>query len=175
VPEVKIQFDAHPARNKIRLRVMMAHARAAAERLQLPDTFEAYVGSDATSLWLGPDQWMFVSDHLSSASLISHATELLGPIPHHAVDVSSAFYCVRLRGARVRDLLSMGSGVNWDRVLRGQCRRTRFARIAILAHAVEPDTFEIYFDRSYRAYLEAWLAHASSDPLLSTPPCHSSS
>lgn len=173
--ETLIQFDAHSRRSKVRLRVRMPSASEAVHRFGLPDTFGTQTVGSAVALWLGPDQWLLVSDSASPTELAADASSMLATLPHHTVDASSALACVRLQGTRVRDLLAMGSALDWSQVQASQCRRTRFARIAVLAHPTAPDTFDLYFDRSYRSYLESWLAHASSDPLLTTTPCPSSS
>jgi sarcosine oxidase subunit gamma len=171
--ELSIEWDVPARRTKVRLRVTMAAMDEAARRLDLPAPQCSEVKGDVTALWLGPDQWLLVSDHMLPSVSAERCERELGSLLHHTVDLSAALACARLRGARVRELMAMASGVDWSTAAfpAGHCRRTRFARIAAIVHAVENDVIELYYDRSYRRYLERWFAHASSDPLFAVTTC----
>lgn len=119
-------------------------------------------------LWLGPDQWLLLSDRVPAAELAARCNRALDGLSYHAAEVSAALACARVQGPRVRQLLAMGSGCDWEdsQAPVSQCRRTRFARIAVVVHAVAADAFELYYDRSFRYYLDRWLAHAGRDPLI---------
>lgn len=170
---VLIDLDVHPRRFKLRLRVAMSAAAQAAQLLDLPAALQTRVSGDTAALWLGPDQWLMVSDRVPAAAVAEKCAGVLDGLSYHTAEVTAALACARVQGAAVRELLTMGSGIDWEisRVPVAQCRRTRFARIPIVVHAVAADAFELYYDRSYRHYLECWFAHATSDPLIAQDSC----
>lgn len=177
MPERIVDLDAHPHRYKLRLRVAMAAAREAMLRLALADALQARKVGEISSLWLGPDQWLLVSDRATPGQLVERCSNVLGALRHHAVDVSAALGCATLRGAQAHALLAMGSGIDWNRA--GACVRTRFAAIPVIVHrhaesVFDGHGFDLYYDCSYRHYLECWFAHALTDPLISRQPCHDS-
>jgi heterotetrameric sarcosine oxidase gamma subunit len=173
MPERIVELDAHPHRYKLRLRVAMAVTGEAMRRLALADALQARKVGEISSLWLGPDQWLLVSDRTTPGQLAERCSNVLGSLRHHAVDVSAELGCATLRGAGAHALLAMGSGIDWHRA--GTCVRTRFAGIPLVAHGHGGSAFDLYYDRSYRHYLERWFAHALTDPLVSRKPCHDSS
>ena len=150
----------------------MAEVEEAVESLELAAPLHARSATDGcVSLWLGPDQWLVVSDRLDASAMLGRCAAALGNRLHLAVDVSAAWHCTSLEGARVRDLLAMGAGLDWSSraMPAGRCVRTRFARIAAVLHAVGSQRFDVYVDRSHRDYLDRWLDHAIQDPLLREP------
>jgi sarcosine oxidase subunit gamma len=169
MPERSVDLDACPQRVKVRLRVAMAAVTEATGRLDLPGTLQARTAGEVTSLWLGPDQWLLTSDAVPADELVALCSRALGSLRHHAVDVSAAFGCASVRGTNARALLAMGSGADWS--ANWQCARTRFASIPIVAHAHAENVFELYYDRSYRHYLDRWFAHALTDPLVAEQSC----
>jgi sarcosine oxidase, subunit gamma len=168
MPELEFDYDAHSRRAVVRLRAPMASGEQVAGALKLAGPLAARIEDDVTSLWVGPDQWLLVSDRIQAAQIIARCAATLTDRLYLAVDATSALRCAALAGARVRDLLSMGSGLDWSRrsVPVGGCVRTRFARVAIVAHAIDDSRFDVYLDASHRSYLDRWLAHSVRDPLL---------
>jgi heterotetrameric sarcosine oxidase gamma subunit len=154
-------LEAHPRRTKVRLRLSMP-AASEAERLGLPGLLQAKTTNGVTALSMGPDQWLLLSDELSADQLIARCESELANVRHLAVDFSAALNCATLRGEAVPGLLSMGAGIDWS----AQCVRTRFAAIPVVAHRHSADSFDFYYDRSFRYYLGEWIAHALRDPLL---------
>ena len=111
---------------------------------------------------------MLVSRERTGAQLIDLCAQRLEGLRHHAVDASAALELTTLTGARVRTLLSMGCGLDFDvdSFGIGRCARTRFAGIPVVILVRAPQTVELFYDRGYRAYLPQWLARAASDPML---------
>jgi sarcosine oxidase subunit gamma len=169
--ELELDYEAHPRRAVVRLRVPLSSAAQAAAALSLAAPLTACVAGDVTSLWIGPDQWLLVSDRLTAPAIVAECAAALAGRLHLAVDATSALECAALEGARARELLAMGSGVDWSlaSLPAGRCVRTRFARVALVAHAVGDSRFDLYVDGSHRAYLDRWFAHAVRDPLLREP------
>lgn len=171
--EITADWNAHPGRVKVKLRVSMTAAVEAAHRLALPAALCARKTGEVAALWLGPDLWLLTSDRESASQMIARCAATLGSLLHHAVDQSAALACARVQGARVRELLSAASGVDWrtSGFHEGRCVRTRFARVAVVVHAIESESVELYYDRSYRHYLERWYAYAIGDPSFASPSC----
>jgi heterotetrameric sarcosine oxidase gamma subunit len=170
MPEFTLESPAHPQRVKVRLRVSPSDATEIAERLRLPTALQDLVYADRTALWLAPEQWLLLSDRRSAIELVDECATALAGRLHLAVDVSAALGCITLRGARVRELLAMGSGLDWSVRPAQRCVRTRFARLPVIVHTAIEDYYDLYFDRSFQAWLETWLAHALRDPLLHENP-----
>jgi sarcosine oxidase subunit gamma len=163
---VRLRWE--PATTLLRLRVALPAAEQAQQRLGLAAALQARGGVEFTSLWLGPDQWLLLSAGADAAALRAQVGACLGELRHHVVDASAALQRVRVEGSAARALLAMGTGSDCGpRALRpGGCVRTRFARLALVVHCVAEQEFDLYVDRSYRAYLEEWLQRAAGDPLL---------
>jgi len=127
-----------------------------------------WTGEDPVMLWLGPDQWLILSDVQTADELIFACAARLQGLLHYAVDASAALVCVDVEGPSARRILGMGSGIDFHpRAFGvGRCVRTRFANVGALIRGVAPDGFELYVDRSVTDYLERWFAYASADPLL---------
>jgi len=168
--EVEVVRNAHGGRAKVRLRVAMDEAASAATILALPTTPLSWTGEDPSMLWLGPDQWLVLSDTQTAEAIISEYTARLQGLLHSATDASAALVCFAVDGPSARLLLSMGSGVDFDARSfgTGRCVSTRFARIPALIRAVAADSFELYVDRSLGDYLPSWFEHASRDPFFTT-------
>jgi heterotetrameric sarcosine oxidase gamma subunit len=166
--ELELDYDAHARRAIVRLRVPMASGGDVAAALGLAGPLETRSDGVVTSLWIAPDQWLLVSDEVGAQEIVDRCAATLAGQLYLAVDATSAMRCAALTGTRVRDLLSMGSGLDWSyrSVPAEHCVRTRFARIAVVAHAIDESRFDVYLDGSHRGYLDRWLAHAVRDPLL---------
>lgn len=112
-----------------------------------------------------------LSAALTCARLSEGPTESAG-LPGEARDIahgeSDASHSSFSEGSPARALLAMGSGLDWysREVQPGFCTRLRLARVPVIVHMCARDTFDLYYDRSYRAYMEQWFAHARRDPMI---------
>jgi sarcosine oxidase subunit gamma len=152
----------HPGRAKVRLRVPLVDAPRSIDVLGLPARAMETSGSDPLALWIGPEQWLLVSDARSSQSLIDHCGARLGDTLHAATDASAALECIAIQGTRARDLLAMASAIDFHPTAFAahQCVRARFARTAALIHCVADERFVLYVDRSVSRYVLDWVDHA---------------
>ena len=134
----------------VNLKVAKKDAEAVANGLELADT---------SSLCLGPDTWLLVSDSRSATDIVGDCEQSLNGLLGNAIDYSSGLVIFKISGPSARELLSMGSGLD----LRpasfaiGSCSRTRLAHIAVVIVATGSDEFELYLDRSYERYFQNWL------------------
>ena len=151
-----------------RLRVPMAEADIAAQRLSLPRAPASFAVDGRLALWLGPDQWLLAAGRESADDLLARCSNALTGVLHLIVNVSAALSCVRFSGARSRHLLAMGSGLDWfgNALSPGHATRTRLARIPVIVHIADADRIDVYIDRSHREYFGRWLERSMSDPLL---------
>ena len=146
MPEV-LKIDG---RTIVNLKVARKDTEAAAHRLDLADT---------SSLCLGPDTWLLVSDCRSANDIVGNCKQLLNGLLANAVDYSSGLVIFKISGPAVRELLAMGTGLDVRPASfgAGSCSRTRLARIAVVVVATGDDEFELYLDRSYERYFDNWL------------------
>jgi heterotetrameric sarcosine oxidase gamma subunit len=165
--ELEVLRHAHRGRAKVRLRVAMEQASGAAAVLALPTTPLSWTGENPSILWLGPDQWLILSDTQTAEAIITECATRLQGLLHSATDASAALMCFAVEGRSARLLLGMGSGVDFDARSfdTGRCVCTRFARIPALVRAVAAERFELYVDRSLGGYLASWFEHACRDPI----------
>jgi sarcosine oxidase subunit gamma len=147
----------------VSLKVSRKSLESARNRLQLALPSSA-AGGDPRSLWLGPDQWLLVSNSTTPDSIIKNCKEALAEILHSAVDYSAGLTALRIVGPNAGQLLATGSGIDFrpEKFPIHTCCRTRLAQIAAVIVAEAPEQFDIYIDRSYGTYLTDWLTDASS-------------
>lgn len=113
-------------------------------------------------LWLGPDEWLVVSEE--PAALLVPA--LLGSVEgaHAAVvDVSANRTVIELRGAAARSVLEKGCPLDLHPRAFGPGRAvaTTLARVPLLLWQVGPDTYRLLPRSSFAAYVARWLLDAS--------------
>ncbi len=125
-------------------------------------------GEGPCALWLGPDEWLVTASSRGGTEDTGLLARLDGALAgHHAsvVDVSDARTVIVLRGARARDVLAKGCGLDLHpRVFRpGHCAQTALARAGVLIHQTSEDpAYDIYVDRSFAQYLWTWLEDAAT-------------
>lgn len=123
-------------------------------------------GEGLCALWLGPDEWLVTASGAEDAGLLARLDGALAG--HHAsvVDVSDARTVIELRGARARDVLAKGCGLDLHprRFRPGHCAQTALARAGVLIHQTsEEPAYDIYVDRSFAQYLWTWLEDAAAE------------
>lgn len=145
-------------RTVVSLTVTRASADDARQRLSLAAPLESFGGAPA-SLWLAPGTWLLVDDRAGAEEIVARCNEALQGQLFHAIDVSAAYSIVRLWGQSVRELLAAGCGIDVrpGKFAPGMCCRTRLAQVAAVLVAGESNDIDCYVDRSYVAYLDAWL------------------
>jgi len=128
-----------------------------------PGPLKASRGSNARLLWSGPDQYLLISESLSSAEVITALDSQFNGSGATWVDLSQARTVFELSGPHVRDILAKGCPLDLDALQPGDCAPCLLAHFNILLHCQAPDRFEILVFRSFgRACLE-WLEHAAAE------------
>lgn len=112
-------------------------------------------------LWLGPDEWLVVSDEPPADLFAALATPLEG---QHAavVDLSANRTTLELTGTAARSVLEKGCPADLHpRAFRsGQAIVTTLARIPVLLWQVGPGAYRVMPRSSLAAYVASWLADA---------------
>ena len=154
-------------RTMVQLRVRPRDAEFAGTALGLPGRALECREGDPAAAWLGPDQWLLISDSTTPAEIGAHVKQALADKVHAATDMSSAYACYALRGPAARTVLAMGCGIDMHpgAFAAGQCVRTRFADVPLLIVATEEHGFDLYIDRSLARYLNGWIEVASEEPI----------
>lgn len=120
----------------------------------VPNT--AAAGTDATILWLAPDEWLIVA----SPDAASDLPPALDACHAAVMDMSDALCVIRIAGERARDALAQGCSLDLHPRAFPGVARTRLAKADVLLHAVDGSAapaFDIYVARSYADYLWRWL------------------
>jgi len=124
----------------------------------------AVSGLLATLLWLGPDEWLLLSETQEGADLVARLHTALKAVPHAATDVSDARVVFTVAGPRAADVLAKGCTLDLHpRVFgQGRCAQTLLAKASIILHQRGPEpTFDLYVARSFAEYVQAWLVQAA--------------
>ncbi len=138
-------------------------ATAKALGFALPETPNTVSGR---ALWLGPDEWLIVSD-----SDVTGALETALQDEHCAVvDVSEARAVLELSGAGAPDVLASGCRLDLESLRPGSCAQTALARAHILLEPREGGIWRLYVGRSFAAYARAWLEDAIALQAISALP-----
>lgn len=128
--------------------------------LRLPAPGETCVRGDYALLWLTPAEWLLECPVKDTDSLHSGFTRRLATSLAVVTDMSDAFTCFELSGARAADILMSGCSLDLrtDIFPAGRVARTPLAGIpAIIRKTGEPHGFRCLVDRSYARHIRDWL------------------
>ena len=129
--------------------------------IQLPLTPNTTTVTDAlAAIWLGPDEWLLLSDHQQSDALLTDLQDALAGHFASVVDVSAGQTVIRLGGPSTLNVLARGCALDLHPSVfpPGACAQTLLARAQALLIAVDDTpTIDIIVRRSFAPYLAAWL------------------
>jgi sarcosine oxidase subunit gamma len=123
-------------------------------------------GSEATLLWLGPDEWLAVTSPGKEADAIARLDGAFAGRHASAIDVSDARTTIRLAGPRAADVLAKGCPLDLHPHVfaPGTCAQSSIAKASVLIHRLdEPPAFDIYVAASFAEYLWVWLQDAARE------------
>ena len=153
-----------------------AEARAAVHRVfgvQLPLTPNTTTATDnLTAIWLGPDDWLLLTDHQSDAPIADLHAALAGHVAS-VVDISAGQTVIRLSGPSTLNVLARGCALDLHPSVfpPGACAQTLLARAQALLIAVDATpTIDIIVRRSFAPYVAAWLQDSAHPFGLRFPP-----
>lgn len=120
-----------------------------------------------TSFWLGPDEWLVVSNAPAPAHdpLSELLLGALGGNHGAVVDVSANFTIVEITGAKARSVLEKGCPVDLHPTAfaPGHAVLTTVGHIPVLLWQVDAHTYRLFPRASFADYLTRWLLDAASE------------
>ena len=132
----------------------------------LPTTPNTLSEGEHRIYWLGPDEWLILTD-LSQAALLVEKLRKSVAGKHVALnDVSGGQIVLRLDGTGVRDLLAKGCTLDLHpRVFTaGMCAQSGLAKANVLIGlAGQTESFDIVVRRSFSDYLLRWLLQGADE------------
>jgi sarcosine oxidase, subunit gamma len=122
---------------------------------------------DVEVLWLGPDEWLLVTDPGRQEELAVLVRTAIGDEPGAVVDVSAQRTALSLSGPAAREVLARGCAIDFDpRVAPvGTCVQTLVARtgVTIVVRDEQASEFLVLVRASFAEYFAAWLVDACID------------
>ena len=132
----------------------------------LPTTPNTLSEGEHRIYWLGPDEWLILTD-LPQLRLLVEKLRQAADGKHVALnDVSGGQIVLRLDGTGVRDLLAKGCTLDLHpRVFTaGMCAQSGLAKANVLIGlAGQTESFDIVVRRSFSDYLLRWLLHGADE------------
>ena len=113
-------------------------------------------------LWLGPDEWLVVSQ-MAGDVLVAALLESIDGAHAAVVDVSANRTVLELRGAAARAVLEKGCPLDLHPrgFAPGRAVSTTLARIPLLLWQVGPESYRLLPRSSFADYVARWLMDAS--------------
>jgi sarcosine oxidase subunit gamma len=118
-------------------------------------------GGVHTALWLGPDEWLVVSE-ADAETLVDQLRTAAGDTPAQVLDLSANRTVIELTGPGARSVLEKGCPADLHpRVFAvGAAIVTSLARVPVLVWKVDAERFRVLPRASLAAYVAAWLLDA---------------
>jgi sarcosine oxidase, subunit gamma len=119
-------------------------------------------------LWLGPDEWLIVSETQACSELAPRMRRSLQGLHAAVIDVSDASVVYAVSGSHARHVLAKGCPLDFhpSAFSLGQCARSLLAQVPILIHLRSAERgFELYVARSVGEYVRTWLRAAAREHL----------
>jgi sarcosine oxidase subunit gamma len=167
-----VTLREHPFRGLVNLRLDPAdtavlRAAEAVLGLALPlQPNRCAEGAGRSVLWLGPDEFLVMCEAGGETALADGLSHALSGRHAAVTDISDGRAVIEIGGARARDLLAKGCGLDLHpRVFGpGQCAQSGFAKARIIIRQRDPaPVFEIVVERSHAEYLWLWLQDATRE------------
>ncbi len=132
----------------------------------LPEANRSADCSAGTVLWLGPDEFLVVTEPGREAALAAALSAALRGRRGAVVDITDSRTTIALSGSHARDLLAKGSGLDLHvrAFAPGHCAQSFLAKVKIaLRQLDDAPSYHIIVERSVAEYLWRWLADAAGE------------
>ncbi|MER5936000.1 sarcosine oxidase subunit gamma family protein [Streptomyces sp. NPDC001928] len=119
-----------------------------------------------TVVWLGPDEWLVLSQAAEETAVTAELREALGADPGSVVDVSANRTTLELSGPAARQVLEKGCPLDLHPRSFGPGRAvsTTVGPVAVLLWQVDDEpTYRLFPRSSFADYLARWLVDAMSE------------
>jgi sarcosine oxidase subunit gamma len=123
-------------------------------------------GAGRSALWLGPDEFLIVTEPGAEAALVQALRQSLSGRRAAVTDVTDGRTIIEISGKSARDVLAKGCGLDLHpRVFApGHCAQSGLAKARILLRQLDAaPRFEIFVERSHAEYLWLWLRDAARE------------
>jgi sarcosine oxidase subunit gamma len=122
--------------------------------IALPRPNRATATGAVTALWLGPRRFLLVGPGLAARLVGADAA---------IVDQGHARVAIRGGGARLRDVLAKGTGIDLARFAKNDVAVTILGHVPVALHAAADESVDVYVPRSYALSLWEWLLAAAEE------------
>lgn len=129
-----------------------------------PNTVQT--AGELTVLWLGPDEWLLLTQPGAETAIIARLREALAGVHAAVTDVSGNLARLRLAGPAARDVLAKGCSLDLHprRFQPGQCAQTLIARSGVILRQIDDrPSYDLLPRRSFAEYLWMWLTDAMAE------------
>ena len=127
---------------------------------------EVFVGTDRSQavLWMGPDEWLVVSDS-DAETLVGALRTAAGDGRAQVVDVSANRTVIELSGSAAREVLEKGcpTDLHPRAFADGTAITTTLARVPVLLWKIDGTRFQVMPRASLARYVAAWLLDAAHE------------
>jgi len=130
-------------------------------------------GAGLVALWLGPDEWLVVTQPDGESTIAVALEDALGDTLNSVTDLTGGQTVIGISGPRARDVLAKGCTLDLHpRAFGpGQCAQTLLAKAAVTIRQVdESPSFDLIVRRSFADYLGVWLQDAALEYGLAVVP-----
>ena len=118
------------------------------------------------TLWLGPDEWLIVTEDGRDAPIERALRHALGGLHYSITDVSASRVILEISGKNARTVLAKGCSLD----LHAQsftplkCAQTLLAKAQIILQCMDDrPTFRLYVRNSFAHYVVEWLLDAAAE------------
>jgi len=132
----------------------------------LPATANTFTQDAHRAYWLGPDEWLVVSDKQAGSELAASLETAIAGMHAAVNDVSGGNVGLILTGGDVTHVLAKGCTLDLhpDSFAAMTCAQSGLARASVLLGKLDDrPAFEIVVRRSFSDYLARWFAHSARD------------
>lgn len=133
----------------------------------IPVRANTFVENDrVTILWLGPNEWLLITKAGSEIEIAQNLREALQGIWSAVTDVTHGQTIIRVRGARVLDVLRKGCSLDLHPAIFGPgcCAQTLLSKVGVVIRWVDPSpAFDLIVRRSFAEYLARWIEDAAAE------------
>lgn len=148
----------------VRIAPDSAGARGIDETLGAPlprNVGETSRSGQHTALWLGPDEWLVVSES-DAGALVDQLRAAAGDTPAQVLDLSANRTVIELTGPGARGVLEKGcpADLHPREFVDGTAIMTSLARVPVLVWKLDADRFRVLPRASLASYVAAWLLDA---------------
>ena len=124
-------------------------------------------GGEATTIWLGPQEWLVTSESRDGESLESTLRDAVSEHGGAAIDVSAQRTTLRLRGTRARDVIAKGCSLDSHPAVFGPGAAAQTvlgqAGVVVIPLSNNGTDYRLIVRSSFARYLADWLIDAAEE------------